>query len=124
MRRGGRRPSRCGFVVAALGPIAPQPHGDAPLSPIKAVYAVTQEGDVWWIDQELGEAQRVLDGTRLLTLPGDVRSVVTAGGTLIADGRGGRLVALDPSAGIRLEPNDTGRFDELAGTGHNQHPQH
>ena len=53
------------------------------------VYAVTQEGDVWWIDQGLGEAQRVLDGTRLLTLPGSVRSVITAAGTLIVDARGG-----------------------------------
>ena len=64
------------------------------------VYAVTQEGDVWWIDQKLGEAQRVLDGTRLLTLPGSVRSVVTSDGTLIFDARGGRLIALDPRAGI------------------------
>jgi outer membrane protein assembly factor BamB len=87
-------------------------------------YAVTQEGDVWWIDQELGEAQRVLDGTRLLTLPGNVRSVVTSDGTLIVDARGGRLVALEPSAGIWVDPTDTGPFDELAGTGHNQHSQH
>ncbi|HTP10924.1 MAG TPA: PQQ-binding-like beta-propeller repeat protein [Anaerolineae bacterium] len=64
------------------------------------VYAVTQEGDVWWIDQKLGEAQRVLDGTRLLPLPGDIRSVVTSDGTLIFDARGGRLIALDPRAGI------------------------
>ena len=71
------------------------------------MYAVTQEGDVWWIDQKLGEAQRVLDGTRLLTLPGSVRSVVTSGGTLIVDSRGGRLVALDPSAGIWVDSNDT-----------------
>jgi hypothetical protein len=71
------------------------------------VYAVTQEGDVWWIDQKLGEAQRVLDGTRLLTLPGSVRSVITAAGTLIVDARGGRLVALDPSAGIWVDSNDT-----------------
>ena len=88
------------------------------------VYAVTQEGDVWWIDQKLGEAQRVLDGTRLLTLPGNVRSVVTTSGTLIVDVRGGRLVALDPSAGIWVDSNDIGLFDELTGTGHNQHPQH
>ena len=88
------------------------------------MYAVTQEGDVWWIDQKLGEAQRVLDGTRLLTLPGSVRSVVTSGGTLIVDTRGGRLVALDPSAGIWVDSNDTSMFDDLAGTGHNQHPQH
>ena len=71
------------------------------------VYAVTQEGDVWWIDQKLGEAQRVLDGARLLNLPGNVRSVVTAAGTLIVDARGGRLVALDPSAGIWVDSNDT-----------------
>jgi outer membrane protein assembly factor BamB len=64
------------------------------------VYAVTQEGDVWWIDQRRGEAQRVLDGTRLLTLPGAGRSVVTANGTLIFDARGGRLIALDPRAAI------------------------
>lgn len=88
------------------------------------MYAVTQEGDVWWIDQKLGEAQRVLDGTRLLTLPGSVRSVVTSGGTLIVDTRGGRLVALDPSAGLWVDSNDTSMFDDLAGTGHNQHPQH
>ncbi len=88
------------------------------------VYAVTQEGDVWWIDQKLGEAQRVLDGTRLLTLPGGVRSAVTSSGTLIFDARGGRLVALDPSAGIWVDSNDAGRFDELTGTGHNQQPQY
>jgi murein DD-endopeptidase MepM/ murein hydrolase activator NlpD len=64
------------------------------------VYAVTQEGDVWWIDQQWGDAQRVLDGTRLLTLPGEARSVVTSDGTLIFDARGGRLVALDPRAVI------------------------
>ncbi len=79
---------------------------------------------MWLIDQQLGEAQRVLDGTRLLTLPGSVRSAVTSSGTLIFDARGGRLVALDPSAGIWVDPNDTGRFDELTGTGHNQHPQY
>ena len=67
------------------------------------VYAVTQEGDVWWIDQQRGEAQRVLDGTRLLTLPGAGRSVVTANGTLIFDARGGRLIALDPHAAIMPE---------------------
>jgi outer membrane protein assembly factor BamB len=70
------------------------------------VYAVTQEGDVWWIDQKLGEAQRVLDGTRLLTLPGGVQSVVLPDGTLILDARGGRLIALDPHAGIILEVED------------------
>jgi murein DD-endopeptidase MepM/ murein hydrolase activator NlpD len=64
------------------------------------VYAVTQEGDVWWIDQQWGDAQRVLDGTRLLTLPGEVRSVAISDGTLIFDARGGRLVALDPRAVI------------------------
>ncbi len=64
------------------------------------VYAVTQEGDVWWIDQKLGEAQRVLAGKRLLILPGAVRSAVTSHGTLIFDARGGRLIALDPSAAI------------------------
>jgi murein DD-endopeptidase MepM/ murein hydrolase activator NlpD len=42
------------------------------------MYAVTTEGDVWWIDQKLGEAQRVLDGAHLLTLPGNMRSTVTA----------------------------------------------
>lgn len=70
------------------------------------VYAVTQEGDVWWIDQKLGEAQRVLDGARLLTLPGGVRSVVMPDGTLIFDARGGRLIALDPQAGIIPEVPD------------------
>lgn len=60
------------------------------------VYAVTQEGDVWWIDQGWGDAQRVLDGTRWLTLPGRIRTVVTLDGTLIFDARGGRLIALDP----------------------------
>jgi hypothetical protein len=70
------------------------------------VYAVTQEGDVWWIDQQRGEAQRVLDGTRLLTVPGSVRSVVAPDGTLIFDARGGRLIALDPQAGIIPEIDD------------------
>ena len=70
------------------------------------VYALTQEGDVWWIDQQVGEAQRVLDGVRLLTLPGDVRSVVTSDGTLIFDARGGRLIALDPRAARIPEAKD------------------
>jgi outer membrane protein assembly factor BamB len=60
------------------------------------VYAVTPEGDVWWIDQAWGDAQRVLDGTRWETLPGRFRSVVASDGTLIFDARGGRLIALDP----------------------------
>ena len=60
------------------------------------VYAVTQEGDVWWIDQELGAAQRILDGARLLTLRGSARSFITSDGTLIIDARGGRLIAFDP----------------------------
>ena len=66
-------------------------------------YAVTQEGDVWWIDQKQGEAQRVLDGTRLLILPGNMRSAVTSRGTLIFDARGGRLIALDPRVAIVRE---------------------
>lgn len=70
------------------------------------VYALTEEGDVWWIDQRTGEAQRVLDGTRWLTLSGEVRSVVTAEGTLIFDARGGRLVALNPAQAIMAEPAD------------------
>jgi murein DD-endopeptidase MepM/ murein hydrolase activator NlpD len=70
------------------------------------VFAVTSEGDVWWIDQKLGDAQRVLDGARLLTLPGSMRSVVAANGTLIFDARGGRLVALDPRAAIIPEVDD------------------
>ncbi len=82
--------------------------GSAPqLISIKGeVYAVTKEGDVWWIDQKLGEVQRVLDGTRPLTLSGRVRSVVTARGTLIFDARGGRLIALDPHAAIIPEIDD------------------
>jgi outer membrane protein assembly factor BamB len=87
------------------------------------VYAVTVEGDVLWIDQETGEAQRVLDGTRLLTLPGGVRTAVTSNGTLIVDARGGRLVTLDPSASLWDDVDDTDMFDDLTGTGHNQHPQ-
>jgi outer membrane protein assembly factor BamB len=82
--------------------------GEAPqLLVIKdEIYAVTQEGDVWWIDQKLGEAQRVLDGVRWLTLPGDVQSVVMPNGTLVFDARGGRLIALDPRAGIIPEVGD------------------
>jgi murein DD-endopeptidase MepM/ murein hydrolase activator NlpD len=82
--------------------------GEAPqLVAIKdEVYAVTRDGDVWWIDQQRGEAQRVLDGTRWLTLPGSARSLVTSDGTLIFDARGGRLIALDPSVAIISEFDD------------------
>jgi murein DD-endopeptidase MepM/ murein hydrolase activator NlpD len=64
------------------------------------VYAVTQEGDVWWIDQRSGEAQRVLAGTRLNNLPGPVRAFTTSRGNLIIDFRGGRLVALNPRVAV------------------------
>jgi outer membrane protein assembly factor BamB len=74
------------------------------------VYAVTQEGDVWWIDQKLGTAQQVLDGVHLLTPPGSLRSVVTSDGTLIFDARGGRLIAIDPRAGIIPEVDDDQSF--------------
>ncbi len=70
------------------------------------VYAVTVEGDVWWIDQRSGEAQRVLDGTRLDNLPGPVRAFVTARGNLIVDFRGGRIVALDPQAAVVADEAD------------------
>jgi outer membrane protein assembly factor BamB len=72
----------------------------------KEVYAVTQEGDVWWIDQRSGEAQRVLDGIRLNHLPGSVRAFATARGQLIIDFRGGRLVALDPRAAVVADEAD------------------
>jgi hypothetical protein len=64
------------------------------------VYAVTKEGDVWWIDQRSGEAQRVLAGTRLENLPGSVRAFTTSRGGLIIDFRGGRIVALDPRVAV------------------------
>jgi murein DD-endopeptidase MepM/ murein hydrolase activator NlpD len=70
------------------------------------VYAVTVEGDVWWIDQRSGGAQRVLDGTRLDNLPGPVRAYVTARGNLIVDFRGGRIVALDPQAAVVADEAD------------------
>lgn len=71
------------------------------------VYAVTEEGDVWWIDQRLGEVQRVLDGTRLVDLPGMTRAFATSHGGLIVDFRGGRLIALDPRAALVYnEPDD------------------
>ena len=72
----------------------------------QAVYAVTKEGDVWWIDQRSGEAQRVLDGTRLDNLPGPVRAFTTSRGNLIIDFRGGRLVALDPRAAVVADEAD------------------
>jgi murein DD-endopeptidase MepM/ murein hydrolase activator NlpD len=62
------------------------------------VFALTPEGDVWRIDLKWGDAQRVLDGTRLYTLPGSARTVVASNGTLIFDARGGRLIAFDPRA--------------------------
>jgi murein DD-endopeptidase MepM/ murein hydrolase activator NlpD len=71
-----------------------------------AVYAVTSEGDVWWIDQRSGDAQRVLDGARWLTLSGAIRAIAAADGTLVFDARGGRLIALDPQAGIIPEAED------------------
>src|SRR5512143_519707 len=90
--------SRCGPTDRSIQKIS----GSAPqLIAIKGeMYAVTTEGDVWWIDQKLGEAQRVLDGTRLLTVLGSARSIVTSNGTLIFDARDGRLIALDPRAAI------------------------
>jgi outer membrane protein assembly factor BamB len=84
--------------------------GEAPqLIKIKDdVYAVTQEGDVWWIDQQRGEAQRVLDGARLLTVPGSVRSS-SPDGTLIFDARR-RLIALDPRRGSSPKLTTPGRL--------------
>jgi murein DD-endopeptidase MepM/ murein hydrolase activator NlpD len=70
------------------------------------VYAVTKEGDVWWIDQRSGEAQRVLDGTRLDNLPGQVRAFTTSRGNLIVDFRGGRIVALDPRVAVVADEAD------------------
>lgn len=71
------------------------------------VYAATQEGDVWRIDQQTGAGQRVLDGTRLLALPGKRQLFVTAYGTLISDARGGRLVAVaPPPASLSEEADD------------------
>jgi outer membrane protein assembly factor BamB len=70
------------------------------------VYAVTVEGDVWWIDQRSGEAQRVLDGTRLVNLSGHVQAFVTSRGTLIIDFRRGRIVALDPQAAVVADEVD------------------
>jgi murein DD-endopeptidase MepM/ murein hydrolase activator NlpD len=70
------------------------------------VYAVTQEGDVWWIDQRSGEAQQVLDGTRLNNLSGLVRAFATSRGNLIVDFRGGRIVALDPQAAVMANEAD------------------
>jgi murein DD-endopeptidase MepM/ murein hydrolase activator NlpD len=70
------------------------------------VYAVTQEGDVWWIDQQLGDAQRLLDGPNLLALPGRARAVISAGGTLVFDARAGQLIALDPRAALLSETAD------------------
>jgi hypothetical protein len=64
------------------------------------MYAVTLEGDVWWIDQRQGEAQRLVDGPRLFTLPGEVRALVMPDGTLVIDARGGRLTAFDPRKSI------------------------
>lgn len=69
------------------------------------VYAVTEEGAVWWIDQQSGEAQQVLTGARLSSLTGRPRAVGAAPDTLIVDWRGGRLVALDPR--VALTPADT-----------------
>ena len=70
------------------------------------VYAVTAEGDMWWIDQRSGAAQRVLDGTRLNNLPGPVRAFTTSHGTLIVDFRGGRIVALDPHVAVVADEVD------------------
>lgn len=72
----------------------------------REVYAVTKDGDVWWIDQRSGEAQRVLDGTRLDNLPGPVRVFTTSRGSLIVDFRGGRIVALDPRVAVVADETD------------------
>ncbi|HSD85554.1 MAG TPA: PQQ-binding-like beta-propeller repeat protein, partial [Anaerolineae bacterium] len=77
------------------------------------VYALTPEGDVWWIDQKRGEAQRLLDGTRLLALRGSLRTVVTSDDTLIIDARGGRLVAFDPQAVPVMQEQPQGPFDDF-----------
>jgi outer membrane protein assembly factor BamB len=88
------------------------------------VYAVTQEGDVWWIDQRSGEAQRVLAGARLNNLPGLVHVFATLRGNLVIDFRGGRLVTLDPQAAVVADEADeqTRSFDEFRITDNNQHP--
>ena len=66
----------------------------------RRVYAVTAEGDVWWIDSQSGATQRVLAAQRLQSLPGRARVFTTDYGVLIIDFRGGRLLALDPRAAI------------------------
>jgi murein DD-endopeptidase MepM/ murein hydrolase activator NlpD len=90
----------------------------------KETYAVTKEGDVWWIDQRAGEAQRVLDGERLDPLPGSIRAFTTERGNLIVDFRGGCLVALDPQAAVVADDADakTRAFDEFRITDNNQQP--
>ncbi len=72
----------------------------------REVYAATTEGDLWWIDAQTGEAQRVLDGSRLDLLPGDIRAVTAASNLTIIDFRGGRLIALDPQQAITPEEPD------------------
>ena len=72
----------------------------------KEVYAVTVEGDVWWIDQRSGAAQSVLDGTRLNYLPGPVRAFAASRGSLIVDFRGGRIVAFNPQAAVVADEVD------------------
>ncbi len=72
----------------------------------RRVYAVTAEGDVWWIDPQTGDTQRLLDGQRLDFLPGRMRILTTRLGTLIIDFRGGRIIALDPRAALVPEEQE------------------
>ncbi len=72
----------------------------------RQVYAATAEGDLWWIDAQTGEAQRVLDGQRVYSLPGQVHAVTTAYDRAIIDFRGGRLIAIDPQKAVKLEEPD------------------
>jgi outer membrane protein assembly factor BamB len=78
----------------------------------RRVYAVTTEGDVWWIDPQTGDTQRVLHGHRLDSLPGQIHILVTNLSTLIIDYRGGRLIALDPRRAVTsIEQDDVPQRD-------------
>ena len=60
------------------------------------VYAITSDGDILSIDLASGDAQRIFDGGSATRLEGEAWAMVTPGGQVLFDFRGGQIVAFDP----------------------------
>ncbi len=66
------------------------------------VYAITSDGDILSIDLADGEAQRIFDGGSATRLDGEAWAMITPGGQVLFDFRGGQMIALDAQAAIEV----------------------